>query len=103
GFGGRLQLNSVMTTAFFTFITLFTLDNTGFNALGAGAFGTIHSYYFFCKNINVYLISNTLISLKERIYSEDSIFIIKDTNPKSWTRSAAYDDAKVEIEKLLQA
>jgi hypothetical protein len=47
--------------------------------------------------------SSVLISLKERIYSEDSIFIIKDTNPKSWTRSAAYDDANVEIEKLLQA
>jgi type I restriction-modification system DNA methylase subunit len=46
--------------------------------------------------------SSVLISLKERIYSEDSIFIIKDTNPKSWTKSAAYDDAKVEIEKLLQ-
>jgi hypothetical protein len=46
---------------------------------------------------------SVLISLKERIYSEDSIFIIKDTNPKSWTKSAAYDDAKVEIEKLLQA
>ncbi|KAA6328100.1 Type IIS restriction enzyme Eco57I [termite gut metagenome] len=47
--------------------------------------------------------SSVLISLKERIYSEDSIFIIKDTNPKSWTKSAAYDDARVEIEKLLQA
>lgn len=46
--------------------------------------------------------SSVLISLKERIYSEDSIFIIKDTNPKNWTKSAAYDDAKVEIEKLLQ-
>lgn len=46
--------------------------------------------------------SSVLISLKERIYSEDSIFIIKDTNPKSWTKSAAYDDAKVEIKKLLQ-
>ncbi len=46
--------------------------------------------------------NSVLISLKERIYSEDSIFIIKDTNPKSWTKSAAYDDAKVEIEKLLQ-
>jgi hypothetical protein len=47
--------------------------------------------------------SSVLFSLKERIYSEDSIFIIKDTNPKSWTKSAAYDDARVEIEKLLQA
>ena len=47
--------------------------------------------------------SSVLISLKERIYSEDSIFIIKDTNPKNWTKSAAYDDAKVEIEKLLHA
>ena len=47
--------------------------------------------------------SSVLISLKERIYSEDSIFIIKDTNLKSWTKSAAYDDAKVEIEKFLQA
>ncbi|MDR1882055.1 MAG: N-6 DNA methylase [Prevotella sp.] len=46
--------------------------------------------------------SSVLFSLKERIYTEDSIFIIKDTNPKSWTKSAAYDDAKVEIEKLLQ-
>ena len=46
--------------------------------------------------------SSVLISLRERIYSEDSIFIIKDTNPKSWTMSAAYDDARVEIKKLLQ-
>lgn len=45
---------------------------------------------------------SALISLKERIYSNDSIFIIKDTNPKNWTKSAAYDDARVEIEKLLQ-
>lgn len=46
--------------------------------------------------------SSVLVSLKERIYSEDGIFIIKDTNPKSWTKSAAYDDAKVEIKKLLR-
>lgn len=46
--------------------------------------------------------SSVLISLKEHIYSEDSIFIIKDTNPKNWTKSAAYDDARAEIEKLLQ-
>jgi len=45
---------------------------------------------------------SVLISLKERIYSEDSIFIIKDTNPKSWTKSAAYDDARDEIDKLLR-
>lgn len=46
--------------------------------------------------------NSVLISLKERIYSEDSIFIIKDINSKNWTKSAAYDDARVEIEKLLQ-
>jgi hypothetical protein len=46
--------------------------------------------------------NSILISLKERIYSEDSIFIIKDTNPKNWTKSAAYDDARVEIDKLLK-
>lgn len=46
--------------------------------------------------------SSVLISLKKRIYSEDSIFIIKDTNPKSWTKSAAYDDARNEIEKLFK-
>lgn len=46
--------------------------------------------------------NSPLISLKERIYSEDSIFIIKDVNPKSWTKSAAYDDAQDEIKKLLQ-
>lgn len=45
---------------------------------------------------------SALILLKERIYSTDSIFIIKDTNPKNWTKSAAYDDAKTEIEKLLR-
>lgn len=45
---------------------------------------------------------SALILLKERIYSTDSIFIIKDTNPKNWTKSAAYDDAKAEIEKLLR-
>jgi hypothetical protein len=46
--------------------------------------------------------SAVLLSLKEHIYSEDSIFIIKDTNPKNWTKSAAYDDARTEIDKLLQ-
>jgi hypothetical protein len=46
--------------------------------------------------------NSVLVSFKERIYSEDSIFIIKDANPKSWTKSAAYDDARVEIDKLLQ-
>lgn len=45
--------------------------------------------------------NSVLISLKERIYSEDSIFIIKDINPENWTKSAAYDDAKIEIKKLL--
>lgn len=45
---------------------------------------------------------SVLLSLKERIYTEDSIFIIKDTNPKSWTKSAAYDDARDEIDKLLR-
>ncbi|WP_158576698.1 DNA methyltransferase [Parabacteroides sp. AM08-6] len=49
------------------------------------------------------LVGNTvLVSLKERIYSEDSIFIMKDLDPKNWTKSAAYDDAKAEIKKLLQ-
>ena len=46
--------------------------------------------------------NSVLISLKERIYSADSIFIIKDINPKNWTKSAAYDDASVEIEKLMR-
>lgn len=46
--------------------------------------------------------NSALIAQKERIYSDDSIFIIKDTNPKNWTKSAAYDDAIMEIEKLLQ-
>jgi hypothetical protein len=46
--------------------------------------------------------SSVLVSLREHIYSEDSIFIIKDTNPKRWTKSAAYDDARIEINKLLQ-
>lgn len=59
----------------------------------------LHLNYQLLKQVG----SSTLISLKERIYSEDSIFIIKDTNPKNWTKSAAYDDAKVEINKLLQA
>jgi hypothetical protein len=46
--------------------------------------------------------NSVLIPLKEHIYSEDSIFIIKDTNPKSWTKSVAYDDARAEIDKLMQ-
>lgn len=46
--------------------------------------------------------NSVLVSLKERIYSEDSIYIIKDTNPQSWTKSAAYDDARIELDKLLQ-
>ncbi|WP_169730541.1 N-6 DNA methylase [Xylanibacter oryzae] len=46
--------------------------------------------------------NSLLISLKERIYTEDSIFIIKDRNPQNWTKSAAYDDATIEICKLLQ-
>jgi hypothetical protein len=46
--------------------------------------------------------SSVLLSFNQRIYSEDSIFILKDTNPKSWTKSAAYDDARGEINKLLQ-
>lgn len=57
-------------------------------------------------NLNYQLLQqvggSVLISLKERIYSEDSIFIIKDTNPKNWTKSAAYDDATFELKKLLQ-
>jgi hypothetical protein len=46
--------------------------------------------------------SSVLLSFNQRIYSEDSIFILKDTNPKSWTKSAAFDDAREEIEKFLQ-
>jgi hypothetical protein len=46
--------------------------------------------------------NSVLLTLKERIYSDDSIFILKDTNPKSWTKSAAYDDANVEIDKLMR-
>jgi hypothetical protein len=46
--------------------------------------------------------SSVLLSFNQRIYSEDSIFILKDTNPKRWTKSAAYDDAKEEIEKILR-
>lgn len=46
--------------------------------------------------------NSVLVSLKERIYSENSIFIMKDSDPKNWTKSAAYDDARAEIKKLLQ-
>lgn len=46
--------------------------------------------------------NSVFISLNERIYSSDGIFIIKDTNPRSWTKSAAYDDARVEIGKLFK-
>ncbi len=59
----------------------------------------LHINYQLLKQVG----NSALISLKGRIYSEDSIFIIKDTNSKSWTKSAAYDDARGEIEKLLQA
>jgi type I restriction-modification system DNA methylase subunit len=43
---------------------------------------------------------SVILPLKQRIYAEDSIYIIKDTNAKSWTKSAAFDDAKEEIDKL---
>jgi len=52
--------------------------------------------YQLLKQIN----NSVLLSFKQRLYSEDCIYIIKDTNAKSWAKSAAYDDARVEIDKL---
>lgn len=43
-----------------------------------------------------------VIALKQCIYTEDCIYIIKDTNAKNWTISAAFDDARVEIDKLFK-
>ncbi|MDR1593838.1 MAG: N-6 DNA methylase [Prevotellaceae bacterium] len=44
--------------------------------------------------------NSPILALKQRIYAEDCIYIIKDTKVKSWTESAAFDDARVEIDKL---
>jgi hypothetical protein len=40
------------------------------------------------------------ILLRNRIYTDKTIFIIKDATSKNWTKSAAYDDARAEIAKL---
>ena len=44
-----------------------------------------------------------LISLNERIQSGNSIFIIKDKEPKSWTEIAAFDDVNVEINNFFKS
>lgn len=44
--------------------------------------------------------SRNILTLKERIYGDNCIYIIKDKNIKSWTVTKAVEDAQVEIRKL---
>lgn len=44
--------------------------------------------------------NQNFLSLKERIYADNSIFILKDNQLKSWTQTQAYDDAIRELNKL---
>ena len=44
--------------------------------------------------------NRNILSLKERIYSQDCIYIIKDTYRRSWSQTKALEDAQAEIERL---
>lgn len=46
--------------------------------------------------------NTSLMTLRERIYDTDTIYILKDTNPRNWSKSQAYDDAQFEINKILK-
>jgi type I restriction-modification system DNA methylase subunit len=52
-------------------------------------------YYQMLKHVG----NSPILALKQRIYAEDCIYIIKDTNAKSWAKSVAFDDARAEIDK----
>ena len=44
--------------------------------------------------------SQNILKLKERIYGNNCIYIIKDKNIKSWTATKAVEDAQTEIERI---
>lgn len=44
-----------------------------------------------------------IFNLRERIYSEDTIYIIKDRNIQNWTITRAYEDVQDELKKHYQS
>lgn len=44
--------------------------------------------------------SHNILELKERIYGDNCIYIIKDKNIKSWTVTKAVEDAQAEIKRI---
>lgn len=44
--------------------------------------------------------SHNILELKERIYGENCIYLIKDKNIKSWTVTKAIEDAQAEIKRI---
>lgn len=46
--------------------------------------------------------NDVVISFTDRVYSNDSVYILKDKDIKNWTETAAYDDAINELEKILK-
>ena len=44
--------------------------------------------------------NRNILSLKERIYSQNSIYIVKDTYRRNWSQTKALEDAQAEIERL---
>jgi type I restriction-modification system DNA methylase subunit len=63
------------------------------------------------KQSNRYLLSELLanagetniFTIRERIYSENTIYMIKDRNIQDWTVTRAYEDAQSEIQKMEKA
>jgi len=46
--------------------------------------------------------NRNILTLKERIYGDNAIYIIKDSRLRSWTKTKAYEDAQIEILKVQQ-
>ncbi|TAL70115.1 MAG: hypothetical protein EPN82_05750 [Bacteroidetes bacterium] len=45
--------------------------------------------------------TTNIISIRERVYSSDSIYIIKDNKKIHWSKSKAFEDVNQELERLL--
>lgn len=46
--------------------------------------------------------NQNILTLKERIYGDNAIYIIKDLRLRSWTKTKAYEDAQAEILNMIQ-